>query len=198
MSGPQLDAAGRLAVAQAVYKLAGAAVKTSTPGNVRNELDMETLDMYESHGVKSRDLRIGSTKVGTLNLTVESRPQVADADEWRAWMCDTCRGEYREAVDFDALSRNEMETLVALAKSVNPNAVRSTFVELTPDWSRGLVHDGCGNAVDEDGCVVPGVRWVERVKSSSVRGCEPEKVVRALSLLPEPPDVVGLLMEAAQ
>lgn len=198
MSGPQLDAAGRLAVAQAVYKLAGAAVKTSTPGNVRNELDMETLDMFEAHGVKSRDLRIGSTKVGTLSLTVESRPQVCDADEWRAWMVESGRAEWREAVDFDALSRNEMETLVALAKSVNPDAVRPAFVGLVTDWTKGLEDGGDGCAVDPDGCVVPGVRWVERVKSSSVRGCEPEKVVRALSLLPEPPDVVGLLMEAAQ
>lgn len=189
----QLDAAGRLAYAQAVYKLVGAAVKTNTPGNLRAALDAESLELYAAHGAKNRDLRIGSTKVGTLSLTVESRAQVCDADEWHAWMVDTGRGVYREVIDTSMLSNNEVETIVALAKSVNPLAVRSTFVELTPDWTKGLEDGGGGLVVDGDGCVVPGTRWVERVKSSSVRGCEPEKVAKALRGIGAPTDVFGML-----
>lgn len=189
----QLDAAGRLAYAQAVYKLVGAAVKTNTPGNLRAALDAESMELYASHGSKNRDLRIGSTKVGTLSLTVESRAQVCDAEEWHAWMVDTGRAEWREAIDLDALTPQELSTLATMAKSVNPNAVRPRFTELTPDWAKGLEDGGGGLVVDEDGCVVPGTRWIERVKSSSVRGCEPEKVAKALRGIGAPTDVFGML-----
>lgn len=193
MSNAQLDAAGRLAVAQAMYKLAGAAVKTNVRGNLRDDLDAETIDMWVNHGVKSRDLRIGTAKVGSISVAVESRAQVAEADEWRAWMVETGRAEYREAIDTSLLSRNEVETIVALARSVNPLAVTSTFVELVPDWTKGLEDGGNGLVVDGDGCVVPGARWVERFKNTTVRGCEPEKVAKALRGIGASAEAFGLL-----
>lgn len=169
----------RFAVAQAVYDLAGAMVATRTPGNLRAELDAAAIGLWEEHGVKSKEIRVNGQKVGTLSLTVESRPQVEDGAEWREWMLLEGHAEMRDKLDLDVLSERELATLTALAKSVNPDAVRSTFTELR-DWKKGLVHDGRGNAVDPDGCVVPGVRWVERVKSTTVRGCKPQDVAKAL------------------
>lgn len=166
-------------MAQAVYSLAGAMVKTKTAGNLRAELDEAAVALWEEHGVKSKELRVGGQKVGTLSLTVESMPQVCDAEAWRAWMLGEGYAVEREEVDLGALSERELATLTALAKSLGPHAVRKSFVE-TADWHKAVAHDGRGNAVDHDGCVVPGVRWVERVKSTTVRGCKPQDVAKAL------------------
>lgn len=169
----------RFAVAQAVYGLAGAMVKTKTAGNLRAELDAAAVDLWHEHGVKSKELRVNGQKVGTVSLTVESMPQQVDHGAWREWMLQEGHAEMRPTIDLDALSPHELATLTALAKGVNPNAVVDRFTEVR-DWHEGLEHDGHGNAVDADGCVVPGVRWVERVKATTVRGCKAQDVAKAL------------------
>lgn len=184
----------RFAVAQAVYGLAGAMVKTKTPGNLRADMDAEALELYDAHGVKSKELRVGGRKVGTLSLNVESMPQVCDAEAWRSWMLEEGFAVEREEVDLEAMSEYERATLTALAKGINPRAVRRAFVEVA-DWHKAVEHDGRGNAVDPDGCVVPGVRWVERVKSTTVRGCKAQDVAKALG---PGADVFALLEGGAQ
>ena len=141
--GSNLDAAAKLAIAQAVYKVVGAAVSTKESDNLRAQLDDETVALR---------------------------------------------------VDWDVLTAHERELVIAMVKGVNAAAVLTDTVDTCKDWTAGLVHDGRGNAVDEDGCIVPGVRWVERVKHTTVKGCEPDKVMAALHALPEPVNVMGLLM----
>ena len=189
-----LDAAARLAVAQAVYKVVGAAVSTKERDNLRAQLDDETVALYQMYGVKSRDLKVGDLKVGSVSVVTESRAQVDEPRDWERWKVDTGRAVEVERVDWDVLTAHERELVIAMVKGVNAAAVRTDTVDTCKDWTAGLVHDGRGNAVDEDGCIVPGVRWVERVKHTTVKGCEPDKVMAALHALPEPVNVMGLLM----
>lgn len=189
-----MDAAARLAVAQAVYKAVAGAVSTKGDRNLRAEVDGETLALREMYGVKSRDIKIGNVKVGTMTVLTESRPQVVDAEAWERWKVDTGRADERRTIDLDALTFHERGLLLSMAEGVSPRAVRTEVVDCVPDWSRGLVSDGRGGALDEDGCPVPGVRWVDRVKGTALRGCEPGRVAEALHALPEPPDVGALLL----
>lgn len=188
-----LDAAGRFAVAQAVYNLANAATDKKSSDNLRAELDAETVELYRRFGAKNRDLRVGGTKVGTLSVVTESRPQVEDAELWKEWMLGTGRAEMRGEVVLDGLRPERRDDVLKAVWEVCPEAVHAVFTETVKDWGKGLVHDGCGRAVDEDGCLVPGVKWTERVKNTTVRGCEPEKVAAALHALPEAVDVFALL-----
>lgn len=189
-----LDAAARLAVAQAVYKAVAGAVSTKSDRNLRAEVDGETMALYEMYGLKSRDIKIGGAKVGTMSVLTESRPQVVDATAWERWKVDTGRAVERTVIDMDALTLHERALLLSMAEGVSPRAVRTEVVDEVSDWSRGLASDGRGGAVDEDGCPVPGVRWVDRAKGTALRGCEPDRVAAALHALPEPPDMGALLL----
>ena len=192
--GSNLDAAAKLAVAQAVYKVVGAAVSTKERDNLRAQLDDETVALYQMYGSKNRELKIGNMKVGSISVVTESRAQVAEPHDWNRWKVDTGRAVEVERVDWDVLSAHERELVIAMVKGVNAAAVHTETVDTCKDWTAGLVHDGRGNAVDEDGCIVPGVRWVDRVKYTTVKGCDPSKVMAALHALPEPVNVMGLLM----
>ena len=192
--GSNLDAAAKLAVAQAVYKVVGAAVSTKERDNLRAQLDDETVALYQMYGSKNRELKIGSMKVGSISVVTESRAQVDEPHDWGRWKVDTGRAVEVERVDWDVLTAHERELVIAMVKGVNAAAVRVDTVDTCKDWAAGLVPDGHGNAVDEDGCIVPGVRWVDRVKYTTVKGCDPDKVMAALHALPEPVNVMGLLM----
>lgn len=80
----------KLAVAQAVYKVAANAVSTKDPDSLRAQVDEYYRGMYEQTGAKSYDLKIGGEKVGTYSIktTKEKNEQqlvVNDNDAFARW-----------------------------------------------------------------------------------------------------------------
>ena len=180
MSGT-LDTLGRLAVAQAIYKLVAPAVKTSTPGNLRASLDDSLREMYETAGVRSVDLRVGGVKVGSASARVKGGWEVEDPDAFDAWRRE--RGFLRDErrVDFSMLTDEQARAVEEFAACLAPQAVSYGPVE-DGDWQASTAR--CGDAaVDADGCMVPGVRWREGVAYTSLR-VDPAKVAEALRSMP--------------
>ena len=94
----ELSPIERLAVAQAIYKIAAEAVKTRTPANLRGEVDAimaEKFDRAKSIGLSPRsfDVELFGKKVGTYSITLtESAPssekvelKVTDGEAFEKW-----------------------------------------------------------------------------------------------------------------
>lgn len=85
-----------LAVAQAVYKVVSAAVKTGDPDNLRGQADAQLMELYEmgkSLGMptKSVDLTVGDAKVGTVSVIEkggESKQvyDLTDGEAFERWL----------------------------------------------------------------------------------------------------------------
>ena len=63
-----LDDDGRLALAQALYKVCGVMVDTKDPDSLRGRMDAKYKLMYEQTGAKSFDLKINDQVVGTYSI----------------------------------------------------------------------------------------------------------------------------------
>ena len=94
----ELSPIEKLAVAQAIYKIAAEAVKTKTPTNLRGEVDAIMADKFDrakSIGLSPRsfDVELFGKKVGTYSITLtESVPssekvelKVTDGDAYEKW-----------------------------------------------------------------------------------------------------------------
>ena len=83
----------RLAIEQAVYNSIGADLKTGRTDNLRGEVNGFYLDLYQSTGATSFDVRLGGQKVGTYSFPrVKGEPertvqefQVTDMQALRCW-----------------------------------------------------------------------------------------------------------------
>lgn len=182
----------RLAVAQAMYKLAAPMVKTGDPDSLRGLADADLLASYEGAGVKGVDLRVGGAKVGSLSVrTSKAGPVVTDQTAWQSWLRSRREeGDMRPrrvvTVDASKLADNLVD---ALAMAM-PAAVSVAWE--APDVLKGLSDGGEGRVVDPaSGEVVPGVEWATGgAVGTTMRGCEPDKVSAALAAL-------GMSMEQA-
>lgn len=87
----------KLAVAQALYKVVGAAVSTKDPDSLRGRMDAEAERAYRFDGVKSRDIIINGEKVGTYAAKVaravdyqpaeyEERAAVENVEQLDHWL----------------------------------------------------------------------------------------------------------------
>lgn len=172
----------RFAIAQAVYKAAAPQVKTKEPENLRGRLDAEIIDEYRKSGVKSKEIRVGGAKVGTLTLKVSEDVEVVDGHAFFSWAEQNDLMHYEIDIDAEMLTDDQATAIYEFAKSICPNCVE--LHRRIGQWpTQGLMRLG-NQAVTEDGEVVPGVRWVDRPTSTVVRGCTPEEVSAALRQLP--------------
>lgn len=172
----------RFAVAQAVYKAAAPQVKTKEPGNLRGRLDAEIIDEYRKSGVKSKEIRVGGSKVGTLTLKVSESIELVDSDAFYSWADQN--GLLADDIEIHTgrLTERQLDEICEFADSICPNCVERH--KRIDQWTTdGLLRRG-EQAVTQDGEVVPGIRWVDRPTSTVVRGCTPEDVSAALRQLP--------------
>lgn len=107
------DRIAKLAVAQAVYKLAAEQVSTKEPGNLRSEVDAHYRELFEQTGAKSFEIRIGEEKVGTysVKVTKPKKQTVCDCynpSAYRAW-CEE-HGFVKTVIDEDAAHAHFLET----------------------------------------------------------------------------------------
>lgn len=153
-----------LAIAQAMYGALGAMVKTKIADNLRGQVDARIIDDFESDGIKSRDLRVNGTKVGSIAVTA-SKPstkvcvQVEDYDALMAWL-------------------DGKPALVSAIIAAGMKHIEKYVTET------GEVPDGCSATTIEDkGGQVTGTR---------ITGCKPDAVADALGgSLPDA--IAGLL-----
>ena len=94
----------RLAIEQAVYNSIGADLKTGRTDNLRGEVNGFYLDLYQSTGATSFDVRLGGQKVGTysfprvkgeperevteLRVTDHAAMMADDSDEFADWLTE--------------------------------------------------------------------------------------------------------------
>lgn len=107
------DRIAKLAVAQAVYKLAAEQVSTREPGNLRAYVDEYYRGLFEATGAKSFEVRIGDEKVGTYSVKVTKQKMQTVCDcynpsAYRAW-CEE-HGFVKTVIDEDAAHAHFLET----------------------------------------------------------------------------------------
>ena len=101
----------KLAVAQALYKVVGAAVSTKDPDSLRGRMDAEAEHAYRFDGIKSRDIIINGEKVGTYAAKVaravdyqpaeyETHAAVEDTEKLRNWLLNLDRVERGVVLEF--------------------------------------------------------------------------------------------------
>lgn len=156
-----------LAVMQGIYKAVGAAVSTKDSDSLRSQVDAELIDMYERVGVERIELRVGDESVGTLSL----RKSTKDKTKTVIYVNDAVAAARFVAAD------------EALAQRVLNAAQRAlvSYVEETGD-----VPDGCEVATETEpkGTVL----------GTTIRGCEPADVAKALGN--DLPDTIAGLLGA--
>lgn len=141
-----------LAIAQAMYGALGAMVKTKTAGNLRGQVDARIIEDFNDDGIKSRDLRVNGTKVGSIAVTA-SKPstkvcvQIEDYDALMAWL----------------------DGKPALVSSIIAAGMKHLERYVT---DTGEVPDGCSATTVEDAG--------GRVTGTRITGCKPEDVAEAL------------------
>lgn len=141
-----------LAIAQAMYGALGAMVKTKVADNLRGQVDARIIEDFNDDGIKSRDLRVNGTKVGSIAVTA-SKPStkicvhVEDYDELMAWL-------------------GEKPALVSSIIAAGMKHLESYVTET------GEVPDGCSATTVED--------KGGRVIGTRLTGCKPEDVANAL------------------
>lgn len=107
------DRIAKLAVAQAVYKMAAEQVSTREPGNLRAYVDEYYRGLFEATGAKSFEIRIGDEKVGTYSVKVTKQKMQTvcdcyDQSAYLAW-CEE-HGLVKTVIDEDAAHAHFLET----------------------------------------------------------------------------------------
>lgn len=170
----------RLAVAQALYQVVGAAVKTGDAGSLRGRADAAVKGLYDDFGVKSVELRVGDVPVGTMSVAVSSGPVVTDRAAFEAWAASCGLARRVRGVDLDRVPDDLLDLVVDAVGSVCPAAV-TEGVEMARGWEKSMVRAGRAVACGEGGEVVPGLAWRSQVKNTTVRGCDSKDVAAALA-----------------
>lgn len=152
----------KLAVAQAVYKAVGEVVSTKDPDSLRGRESARLLEQYQEEGIDRKRLVVNGIEVGTLSVTKQQPTQYLRADVAEPQ-------DLLEGADPDDLR----EFILA-----------EDFVESYALWARS------------QGILTPGVTFTQVVKdkppTTTLRGCEPEKVAAALGEM-LPAAVLGLI-----
>lgn len=81
----------KLTIAQATQNVIGDVVSTKNPDSLRSQLDADVLEDFQTSGIKSRDVRLGDTKVGTYSIRTKKAhakdvPVLKDISAYNAWM----------------------------------------------------------------------------------------------------------------
>ena len=127
----ELNELQRLAVAQSLYNVVGAAVSTKGGDSMRALLDAEARELYEAAGVKSRDIVMpDGTKVGTYSAKISKA--VAESREPHVYVDD-----------FKALSAWLLDNTLLMAGWIERDAVLDDFLQWALS-STGEVPAGCG------------------------------------------------------
>ena len=154
----------KLAVAQAVYKAVGEVVSTKDPESLRGRASARLLEQFQDKDAPSdrMPLMVNGTEVGSLSITRQKPTKYLRAD-----VAD--QRDLLEGADPDDLR----EFILA-----------EEFVESYALWARS------------QGILTPGVTFTQVVKdkppTTTLRGCEPEKVAAALGEM-LPAAVLGLI-----
>lgn len=200
MSGSSPNVFERLAVAQALYKAVGAQVSATTRGNLRDAADAEFRALGCSAGVDRVRLSVNGQEVGTMS-TVYSRategPEVTDEGAYEAWLAENGEADFELHPEW--LTREQRARVAALMRELSPSTVVPTH-DIPPDVRSGLSEGPGGRVLTADGEVVAGMAWVRHPKAPrgvAVRGCEPEKVAKALGDA-LPGVVMGLLSDGGE
>lgn len=158
-----------LAIAQAIYKAAGAIVSTKDADSLRGQVDAHLMDMYETFGVDRIELRVGDSKVGSLGL----RKSTKDKTKTTVYVNDAIAAARFVAAD---------EKLAQLVLGAAQKALVA-YVEETGD-----VPDGCEVSTETEpkGTVL----------GTTIRGCEPADVAKALGN--DLPDAIAGLLGAGE
>lgn len=140
----------KLAVAQAVYKAVGEVVSTKDPDSLRGRESARLLEQYQEEGIDRKRLMVNGVEVGSLSVTKQQPTQYLRANVAEPQ-------DLLEGADPDDLR----EFIIA-----------EDFVETYALWARS------------QGILTPGVTFTQVVKdkppTTTLRGCEPEKVAAAL------------------
>ena len=154
--------AEKLAVAQAVYKAVGEVVSTKDPDSLRGRESARLLEQYQAEGIDRKRLMVNGVEVGTLSVTKQHPTQYLRANIYDP-------RDLLEGADPDDLR----EFILA-----------EEFIESYALWARS------------QGILTPGVTFTQVVKdkppTTTLRGCEPEKVAAALGEM-LPAAVLGLI-----
>ena len=73
----ELNETERLAIAQALYNMAGKLVSTKDPDSLRSEVDASFKELYEQTGSKSFDVKVNGQVVGTYSIRF-SKPKESE------------------------------------------------------------------------------------------------------------------------
>ena len=161
----------RFAIAQALYGVTSAAVKTRTEGNLRAEADRASVEMYAAAGSTNRDLVVNGAKVGTMRVETKSAWHVVDADAYESWCRANDAMDGEESMDWTRLDPDTYWEARTWLKERCPEL----FV--TKEWPRKPDEDWLdysdGAAIDQEtGEVVPGLEFVTEVTKTVVSGCK--------------------------
>lgn len=195
----ELDALGRLAVAQALYQAVGKAVATKDPSSLRGRMDADAMEEYVLRGVRTRDVIVAGEKVGTYSVSVgNGKPRVVDEEAFEGWARESGFLSDVRLVDWDRLTADQRDAVVRFAESIAPGCAVDVPM-LDAGWSDAVERAGA-YAVDSDGQVVPGVEWASRM-STSLRLNKPGDrgltVAQALASMPVQPTLADVLGDAS-
>lgn len=141
-----------LAIAQGLYKALKSMTDTGDESNLRGQVDARIIEDFNDDGIKSRDLRVNGTKVGSIAVTA-SRPSTK--------VCV-------QVEDYDALM-SWLDGKPALVSSIIAAGMKHIEKYVT---ETGEVPDGCSATTVED--------KGGRVTGTRITGCKPEDVADAL------------------
>lgn len=167
-----MDELAALGISQALYNAVKEAVSTSTPGNVRDAANRRLREAFDATGgaVRTLNLTINGETVGALSASAVEGYKTTDWDAFLAWELE--RGYTSECDDFDftALSDDEYRELKEWALSRWPDKVTRTR-RCEEDWRDHVGHVG-EDVIDEDGEIVPGVKWSTECGTIRITGCQ--------------------------
>lgn len=154
----------RLALAQGLYSKLGEIVSTKNPDSLRSELDDRARFLYETDGIKSRDVVINGVKVATYSVKTKQQPaekplirtflHIENEDEFYTWLANSGR-----------------MTIEAVVRE-NPELFYRLFVE-----ELGEIPDGCFVESVE---LTPGQPERPPVYAGTVLRVDTEKLAMAL------------------
>lgn len=178
-----LNAVQESAVLTAIEKMVKARL-----GERRQDADAAMVELYESTGADRMKIKLGDDEIGTLTLTFSKDAyEVTDAEAFHDFMLAqglaSINKEIRPEFMLEAIKRIEDET---------PGAIRETVV-VSKDASKLMKRAGDSFVLEGTEAIIPGIApKPPEIKDTRLTGCEPEKVVSAMSALPG--GVAGVLM----
>lgn len=170
-----LNAQGKVAVLTAIEKLTKSKLKEA-----RAEADKEMYDLYEGFGTDRAKILLAGNEVGTISLRFSSDAyQVTDRQAFEEFCLLNGLADERKSI-----RANYLPEVIRQVEQDMPAAIETEFA-LKKDSEKLFEPMGDAFVLAGTNEVIPGIEPAAKMPiGTTLRGCEPKKVLPALQTLP--------------